>query len=154
MAAAFDFQAPWSIHFGNGQARQCGRVLPQDNRSTTVVLISDPGVMEVGHSATVADGLRSDGFAVSMFSALQGDPNTATIDAAAAFIRENMPLGVVGLGGGSALDVAKLGTVLASSSLTSQQVALGAVDLPVKATKLILIPTTAGTGAEVTRTVV
>ena len=77
-----------------------------------------------------------------------------SLDTAAKLIRTARPSVVVGLGGGSALDVAKLATVLASADQGAEYYALTANPLPPKAANIVLLPTTAGTGAEVTRTAV
>jgi alcohol dehydrogenase class IV len=76
------------------------------------------------------------------------------IDSAAKLIRTARPSAVIGLGGGSALDVAKLATVLASANQKAEYYALTANPLPPKTANIVLLPTTAGTGAEVTRTAV
>jgi alcohol dehydrogenase class IV len=153
MATTFTFQSPWSIQYGNGETQTIGRHLAL-NVSTATILISDPALVDIGITSQIADTLASEGAGVHLFSEVPSDPTSQSIDDAAALIRQTKPGTVIGLGGGSALDVAKLATVLGTSALNADQVALGAADLPAKAARLVLVPTTAGTGAEVTRTVV
>jgi alcohol dehydrogenase class IV len=117
-------------------------------------MISDPGIVAAGLTDMAGASLKKNGFAVDLFSDLTGEPSTMSIDTAAKLVRTARPSVVIGLGGGSVLDVAKLATVLASANQGAEYYALTANPLPPKAAKIALLPTTAGTGAEVTRTAV
>jgi alcohol dehydrogenase class IV len=89
-----------------------------------------------------------------VFSELTGEPQAAVIDRVAAVLRRLDHPVVVGVGGGSALDVAKLAAVIAEDTILAEDYALCARPLPQPGLKRILVPTTAGTGSEVTRTAV
>lgn len=119
-----------------------------------VVLISDAGVARAGVVNRVKSILERDGYAVSVFSDLQGEPKADDVDAATDLVRRSGQPCVVGLGGGSALDVAKLAAVIAGDNCSAGNFALCAAPFPKPALKRILIPTTAGTGSEVTRTAI
>ena len=71
------------------------------------LLVADPGLISTGLVDETTAGLRKGGFAVSVFTAFQSDPTIAQADAAAAQARDANASVVVGLGGGSALDLAK-----------------------------------------------
>ncbi len=117
-----------------------------------VLLVADPGVARAGLADRATAALTGAGHAVTLFTELQGDPLAAQIDAAAALARRTGARAVVGLGGGSALDVAKLAAGIAPAEAPSEHYALCANPLPEVPLPLVAIPTTAGTGSEVTRT--
>ena len=118
-----------------------------------VLLVSDPGIVAAGLTDRSERVLSEAGLKVELFSDLGSDPKAAEIDAAAkAAARSGGP--VIGLGGGSALDVAKLAAAIAGSGASASEFALGAGELPARSLPLVAVPTTAGTGAEVTGTVV
>lgn len=127
-------------------------------------------VAEWGLSAAVLIVDRSavvngyvDGIAAALASALSGsryvevyvvpptEPHAASVDAAAQLVRATPDAIVIGVGGGSALDTAKQAAVVATAPMGVEHYALGANALPGHRS-MVAIPTTAGTGAEVTRT--
>ena len=79
------------------------------------------------------------------------EPDASSVDAAAELVRSIPGAIVIGVGGGSALDTAKQAAVVAAAAMGVEHYALGANPLPGHR-PMIAIPTTAGTGAEVTRT--
>jgi alcohol dehydrogenase class IV len=81
------------------------------------------------------------------------EPTATSVDEAAAVVRDAGAAVVIGVGGGSALDTAKLASAVASGTDGVEWYALGANPLPA-GRPVVAIPTTAGTGAEVTRTCV
>ena len=84
---------------------------------------------------------------LAVFDAIPGEPDTATLDAALEAARRHQPDLVVGLGGGSVLDVAKLVAVLWDSEQTLADVA-GPNRVAGRRTRLAQVATTAGTGSE------
>ena len=84
---------------------------------------------------------------VEVFDAIPGEPDVATLDAALAVAQRVKPQVVIGLGGGSVLDVAKLVAVLWDSSQTLSDVA-GPNRVAGRNTQLVQVATTAGTGSE------
>lgn len=116
---------------------------------SSVLLVTDAGVVAAGLLDGVLAGLAEAGIACSVFSQVQADPPEAVILASVDTAHACGADCVVGLGGGSSLDVAKLAALLARSGealadVYGMNVAKGP-RLP-----LILLPTTAGTGSEVT----
>jgi alcohol dehydrogenase class IV len=110
-----------------------------------VLLVTDQGVADAGLLAKLSH---------SNWSTLvqeSGEPTHEVIDELAAYLREHSPDWVVGLGGGSVMDVVKLAACVAGSEHSANTYAEGA-PLPNPHCKRAMIPTTAGTGSEVTRT--
>jgi alcohol dehydrogenase class IV len=118
----------------------------------SVLLVSDEGLASTG----LVDKIRllvEENLPVEVFLAPAGEPHVNTVDEGASKIRlMNSPL-VVGLGGGTALDIAKLIAGLAVSDNPMKHYLLCANPWQGSVPK-IMIPTTSGTGAEVTRTCV
>ena len=154
MIPAFDYRVAPTIKFGYGLASAIGEELTPICADRQVLVISDSGVIAAGLADAVMPALKRNGFAVDLFDDLTGETSAASIDKAAAMIRIGRPSAVVGLGGGSALDVAKMAAAVAAGHHSTEAYALMRQPLPQRKTKLILLPTTAGTGAEVTRTAV
>lgn len=154
MTPSFAYNLKASIKFGCGLAKKIGEELNPICAENRVLLISDPGVTAAGLAEPILTSLKKSGFGVALFSDLNGGSSSGCIKRAAEMIRAARPSAVIGLGGGSALDVAKLATVLAAAEPGPEYYALMARRLPPRAARLVLLPTTAGTGAEVTRTAV
>jgi alcohol dehydrogenase class IV len=113
------------------------------------LIVTDPGFLRAGLVAPVEASLRSAGLAVTVWSDVVADPPEAVVLQAAADARAAEVDLVIGLGGGSSMDVAKLIAVLAASEQPlSTMYGIGNVLGP--RLPLIQIPTTAGTGSEVT----
>ena len=154
MIPSFTYDLTPSIKFGCGLAAKIGEELALQCEPKRVVIISDTGVVGAGLIDGVMTSLKKNGFGVELFSDINGEASTAPIAAATDLIRTGKPSAVIGLGGGSALDVAKLAAVLAPANQGPEYYALTANPPPPRAKKLVMLPTTAGTGAEVTRTAV
>lgn len=128
-------------------ARLAERVRNMNCRS--VLLVTDPGVLGAGLLQPVIEDFERTGVALQVFAEVQADPPESVIQAAVDAALDCSADCVIGFGGGSSLDAAKLAALLACSdeSLSSVygiDVARGP-RLP-----LVLVPTTAGTGSEVT----
>ena len=117
--------------------------------STGAVLIVDEAVVLTGYAGRVAAVLRD--MPVIQHAVPAGEPTVASVDAAAAAVRQLPEAVVVGIGGGSALDTAKQAAVVAAGSSGIEPYLLGAHPFEGRR-PIIAIPTTSGTGAEVTRT--
>jgi alcohol dehydrogenase class IV len=154
MTPTFTYRLTPSIQFGCSLALNIGEELISICTEKRVLIISDSGVIAAGLADAVMASLKRKEFEVDLFDDLKGEASTAPIDAAAEVIRTARPGVVIGLGGGSALDVAKLATVLSAADRGAEYYALMKHPLPQRAVKLIMLPTTAGTGSEATRTAV
>ena len=154
MMLTFSYHLTPSIQFGCSLASNIGDELTSICTDKRVLIISDAGVFAAGLAEAVTASLKRNGFEVELFNDLRGEASTQPIDAAAEMIRTTRPAAVIGLGGGSALDVAKLAATLSADDHGAEYYALMAHPLPQRTVKLIMLPTTAGTGSEVTRTAV
>ena len=142
----FDFHVPTKIIFGRGRVRDIASAIPAEARR--IMIVTDRIVAERTPAlAAVRRGLE--GREVRVFDRVEENPSVATVEAGA---REALDFGasfVIGLGGGSPLDAAKGIALLARNSGPLQPYlqgkALGQDPLP-----LIAVPTTSGTGSEVT----
>ena len=118
----------------------------------SILLVSDQGMVNSGWVAKVQALLDSQ-LPTSVFVAPAGEPKVATVNEGAAQVRAlEQPL-VIGLGGGTALDIAKLIAALAVCQRPMEDYLLCANPYAGKCPS-IMIPTTSGTGSEVTRTCV
>ena len=120
-------------------------------RATRVLIVTDPGLVLTGIPARVA-ALLSD-FNVQIYSDVESDPSVESVDACARFVVEQGIDLVIGLGGGSPIDTAKCASILATNGGKTEDY-LGIEKVPAPGLPKILIPTTAGTGSEVTNVAV
>lgn len=137
------------VRFGRGEAAFVGeeaRALGM-NRP---MLLTDPGLAAAGVLAPVAEGLKSAGMEFCLFEQAEPNPSDGSIPVAKEFYESNGCRGMIAVGGGSAIDTAKaMGTLLENGGKISDY--YGA-DKPAKRVPpFITVPTTAGTGSEVTR---
>jgi alcohol dehydrogenase len=114
-----------------------------------VLLVTDPGLLAIGLVGPVQDALLSAGIDVSLFAKVSEDPPESVVLAAAEHGREAGVDGVLAVGGGSSMDVAKVVAVLLASDQPLQDM-YGVDKVSGARLPLILVPTTAGTGSEVT----
>ena len=144
----FTFNTTRSVRFGAGLISQLGAMVHSEI-GTRVLLVTDPGMMATGLVDKVQAGLIEAGVAVSVFSQVAADPPEAVILAATKAVLLSDAEAVIGFGGGSSLDVAKLAAVLATGSQPLSEL-YGVGNVRSARLPLILIPTTSGTGSEVT----
>lgn len=114
-----------------------------------VLFVTDAQVVALGLADVALAGLRADGRPVVLFDAVEADPSRATLEAAVAAGREGGVASVVGFGGGSPMDVAKLAAYLLGSDDTLDAI-WGVGQTTGRGLPLVLVPTTAGTGSEAT----
>lgn len=117
-----------------------------------VMVVADPALARFGVTARALDILAAAGHRANVYDGFSGEPKAADIDAAAALARSIGARAVVGLGGGSALDTAKLVASCAVSARPVEHYRLSLNPLPRDHLPIIAVATTAGTGSEVTRT--
>jgi alcohol dehydrogenase class IV len=145
MTPSFAYHLILSIKFGCSLASTVGEEITSIGAAKRVLLISDPGVIKAGLADALIDSLKRNGLGVDLFSDLNGEASTACIERVAKLLRTAKPSAVIGLGGGSALDVAKLATVLSAGDGGAEYCALMTHPLPHRTAKLIML---AGMGAQ------
>jgi alcohol dehydrogenase class IV len=144
----FRFDTTQSIIFERGASKRLGE-LAREYGIRRVFFVTDPGIYKSGLADAAQQSLRDAGVEIVLYCDVQADPPESVVLAAVARARDEKIDGVIGFGGGSSMDVAKLIAVLSISSQALQDIyGIGKVygaRLP-----LIQVPTTAGTGSEVT----
>lgn len=113
------------------------------------LIVTDKGVVAAGHHEKLARGLSGAGIKICDYREVGPDPSEKMVYAAADVATVNGIDCVVGIGGGSAMDVAKAVSVVAGTKTRLDEI-YGIEKVTGKRLPLILIPTTAGTGSEVT----
>jgi alcohol dehydrogenase class IV len=144
----FVFNTAASIQFGEGMLNRLGE-MARARMGTRVMVVSDAGLAATGIVARAVGILRDAGLEVVEFLDVVADPPEAVVLAAAEAARGGDVQGIIGLGGGSSLDVAKLVAVLALGHETLAGM-YGVGNTKGPRLPLMLVPTTSGTGSEVT----
>lgn len=142
-SASLTFLAPPRVEFGAGSAARALAAVADGH--SRVLLISTAAVRL--HADRLAAPLRSAGRAVTIFEEPPAEPTVASCDDLLRRTRAAAPDLVIGLGGGSVLDVAKLAAALHEHD-RSVVPFFGSGLVPPRRTRLVCIPTTAGTGSE------
>lgn len=147
---------PTRIVFGPGSAAQSGAEA-KSFVSGRVLLVTDRGVIDAGIARTVQASLEEHALECRIFSELSSNPTEAEVEAGLVAYRAAGADGIVAVGGGAAMDVAKLIAVRAKVDRPFEELddALGGDRfIPKVLPPVIAIPTTAGTGSEVGRAAV
>lgn len=142
---------PRILRVGGGASVQLPAAL-EELELARPFIVTDPYMVECGYAAQLTASLDDAGIPYAMFGDCVPDPTTDSVYAALAQLKDGGHDSVVALGGGSSLDTAKAVAVLARHGglMRDYKVPRTApVGLPI-----IAIPTTAGTGSEVTRVAV
>jgi alcohol dehydrogenase class IV len=149
--APLRYLSPRQVLAGHGTRCRIGHELQSSGTGPgTVLIIADRIVSRSGRLSPLLEGLTSAGFVTDVFDDIAGEPDEMTAERATERARAARAVAVVGAGGGSAMDVAKLTALLVTND---GQVSdwLGVVSPPVPVAPLVLVPTTTGTGSEATR---
>ena len=148
----FNFKIPQNIEFGAGSLKKLPEILKADE-SEHVLLVSDRGLESIGVVKKVQDIIEAGNITCTLFLDVIPNPTVDTVNQAAALYRECGAESIVALGGGSSIDVAKAVGVLANygGKITDYE---GLYKVPGPIVPVTAIPTTAGTGSEVTASAV
>lgn len=143
----WSFQSAGSLVFGRGSAGHLADVA-KGLGAGRVFVVADPILQKVGTLAAVTKPIAGTGMHVETFLVEHPEPSAEVVRAAAAKARAFAPNVVLGLGGGSNMDTAKLvALVLAHGGDPTDYT--GDCRVPGPVTPMICVPTTAGTGSEV-----
>jgi alcohol dehydrogenase len=142
------FQTTPRILMGRGTLAQTAEEV---NRlgGRNVLIVTDKGLVAAGLASRLESVLSGAGVAWTRFDGVEPDPRLEIAAAAAEMAKREKADFIIGLGGGSPLDIAKVCSVLVTNCKPLSE--LFGIDLvPEAGLKTLLIPTTAGTGSEVT----
>jgi alcohol dehydrogenase len=145
----FSFHLPTLIEFGSGKASTLGERLLQLG-VTNAFIVSDKGVQAAGLLTKLGDSLQASKILFDVYLDVEPDPSLETIDKGAEIFKNNSYDCIVAVGGGSPMDTAKGIRIVAGNgrsiaSFAGVNEVNKAPDIP-----LVTIPTTSGTGSEVT----
>lgn len=151
---AHTFFCPTKLIFSDDAAADLGRELAAFGAGPAL-LITDAGIVATGMVARLLPALTAGGRPAEVFSDVPGNPGVATVAAALAAAQGVKPSALVAVGGGSAIDVAKaVSVLLAHAGVTWPDLQAGRATLTGARVPLISLPTTAGTGSEVSHVAV
>jgi alcohol dehydrogenase class IV len=144
----FVFNTTKSILFRSGAAKEiaahAGTLL-----GPRVLVVTDPGLRRLGLADPAIAALTAAGHEVTIFDQVEADPSVATVMQTVEAGKAAGVTGLIGFGGGSSLDVAKVAALLLGSNQPLDE-AWGVGNARGPRLPLVLVPTTAGTGSEVT----
>ena len=144
---SFQFNTTPGLRFGSGQAKDsCKEIFSKLGQR--ILFITDKGLMSLGLTNPTIKELQKMGF-VEIFDDVESDPSQKTLLNAIEIGKKIKATGVIGFGGGSSMDVAKLSALILGSNENLEE-AWGVANAKGPRLPLVLIPTTAGTGSEVT----
>ena len=143
------FFSPNRVLFGIGACREIGKEAKALG-GTKVLIVTDPGMVNSGLVASLRTNLEEAGMKVFLFDRVEPEPSASLVDESAQLTKENGVDVVIGFGGGSSLDIAK-GAALLASNPGNVLDYCGMDLIPKRGLPKILVPTTAGTGSEITR---
>jgi alcohol dehydrogenase len=144
----YEFRAPPIIHFGPGCLKKVGSEAARCGKRA--LLVSDSSMQATGYVAQALELIRAGGVEAAVYDQVNTEPADTIVDDGLRIYQEARCDMVVALGGGSPIDAAK---AIAARATNPARVAefMGLNKITAPAAPIIAIPTTAGTGSEVTR---
>ncbi|MBA7641208.1 1,3-propanediol dehydrogenase [subsurface metagenome] len=146
------FLSPNKVIFGNGTVSQVGKEAELFGAGKALI-VTDKGVIKAELLSGVQDSLKAHNIDFTIFNEVEAEPPSSNVDEGTQMAVDNGADIVIGIGGGSSLDVAKGIALMARNK--GKILDYAGMDLvPGSGLPKILLPTTAGTGSEVTRVLV
>lgn len=147
MSTFFVFQTVNDIRCGANSLQQLGAILTQKFSAQSALVITDAGLVKLGKLAPLLASIESCNIKVRVYDQVLPDPSESLI-LQAAELAQDVDV-IIGFGGGSSMDTAKLVAVLAQREQALAEM-YGVDKVRSSRKALVQIPTTAGTGSEVT----
>ena len=144
---SFQFNTTPGLRFGSGQAKNTCKEM-SEKLGERILFITDKDLISLGLTDPTIKELQKNG-SVEVFDDVEADPSQKTLLNAIEIGKKIKATGVIGFGGGSSMDVAKLSALILGSNENLDE-AWGVANAKGPRLPLVLIPTTAGTGSEVT----
>jgi alcohol dehydrogenase len=148
----FNFRAAGEILFGAGTIQRTGAVIKKHG-GRKILIVVDPGFAKAGPFKKITAVLENEGLPYALFDAVEPEPRVEIADLCGDLAKKERCDFVLGVGGGSAMDTAKAAAVLATNEGRARDYQ-GLDKVPKRGLPKGMIPTTAGTGSEVTFTAV
>ncbi len=145
----YTWEMPARLIFGPGCARQAGEQLKRLGGGKALI-VTDRGVEGAGVLASVIEGLAAAGVGHAVFNDVEPNPSVQCAEAAAAVYGAEGCDCLLGVGGGSSMDVAKAAGILAANPGADLRALEGANRFANPIPPFIAVPTTCGTGSEAT----
>jgi alcohol dehydrogenase len=146
------FRIPSTIHYGPGALDQLGPTALEQG-FTRVLLVTDAGMVKLGVAGDARKRLEDAGLCVTLYDGVQPDPTLRNVEEGTVILRREACDGIIAVGGGSSIDCAK-GIAVAQANPGPLPEFVGVEQIPRAGVPVIAVPTTAGTGSEVTRVMV
>lgn len=148
MRTTWSFQIAGKLVFGRHAVRQLGQVAGEIG-AARILVVADPSLLDAGVVEQVTSPLAAAGIDIEVSTAGEPDPPIHGVDQVVQQAQDFQPDALLGLGGGSNMDMAKAAATLIAHGGCCLDYA-GDQRVPGPICPLILVPTTAGTGSEVT----
>ncbi len=142
------FRAPQAIITGSGSSEQVGEELKKLNLKKALI-VTDQNQVKLGIINGALASLRKSGVAYAIYDGVNSEPVVEHVQEGLKAFRENKCDCLLAIGGGSPMDTAKAISVMASNPGSIENY-MGLGKVPQKGRPVIAMPTTAGTGSEVT----
>ena len=150
--ATIELHLPQDLLIGGGTSDDLAEHVARIGIERPLV-VSDRFLLDKGPAGPLVERLEAGGAQVATFGEVQPDPTLANVEGALQALREHEADGVVAIGGGSPMDTAKAAAVAFANAGDLRDYA-GYDQVPGPGLPLVAVPTTAGTGSEVTRVAV
>lgn len=143
----FDFNCPTRIVFGPGRVAELGELTKSIGGLGRALVVSDPGIMQAGHTQRCVDLLKNVGIETEVFDGVQENPTTDNVERGVEVAKVFQPDAILAVGGGSSMDCAK-GINFVYSCGGRMQDYWGVGKATADLLPMVAVPTTAGTGSE------
>ena len=144
----FSFNTTAGIRFGSGTSKSCTSEISK-KLGSNILFVTDKDLMKLKLTEPTLNELIKNSSKVEIFEDVEADPSLKTLKNAIEVGKKINATGVIGFGGGSSMDVAKLASLILGSNEEIDE-AWGVANAKGPRLPLVLVPTTAGTGSEVT----
>ena len=144
----FTFNTTPGIRFGSGMSKLCAEEVSK-KLGPNILFITDKDLMSLKLTEPTLIELRKSSPTLEIFQDVEADPSIKTLLNAIEAGKKINATGVIGFGGGSSMDIAKLTSLILGSNENIDE-AWGVSNAKGPRLPLVLVPTTAGTGSEVT----
>lgn len=145
----FSYHLPCKIIFGIGVSNRIGEEA-RKLRAKRVLVITDKGMLKAGIVGVIRDSLGKPNIDVEVHDGVVANPTIKSVEEAFSVMKEIKPNVLIGLGGGSSIDTAKVVAVMDTNPIPVPNMLKGTELKNPRRIPLIAIETAAGTGAEVT----